>query len=298
MIRRLQRAAAGLRRFLWLHPQRWRRRRLPVRDHHPGRMIWLAFASATARAFTPGETDLRRALQMLMEAVPQVRRPGAGRRLVPTDSLVGTRGAEADSAYAWARLFAALLLATLGGVGMWSIIVALPAVQAEFGVARADASLPYTMTMIGFGLGGILMGRVSDRFGIIVSVAVGAFALALGYLVASSAGSLWQLALAQGLLIGVGSSASFGPLIATASMWHAAAGYRRRYIAERKLRRGSNLAADRTHFIGTVGWRYTYFGIGVFCAPACCRSGGAETAIANRAAAVRTHRAGHGPRTV
>ena len=64
------------------------------------------------------------------------------------------RHGDAESAYAWARLFAALLLSTLGGVGMWSIIVALPAVQAEFGVARADASLPYTMTMIGFGLGG------------------------------------------------------------------------------------------------------------------------------------------------
>src|SRR5207342_723422 len=99
------------------------------------------------------------------------------------------RRAEAESAYAWARLLAALLLSTLGGVGMWSIIVALPAVQAEFGVARADASLPYTLTMIGFGLGGILMGRLSDRFGIVVSAAAGAIALALGYVLAASAGS-------------------------------------------------------------------------------------------------------------
>jgi MFS family permease len=177
------------------------------------------------------------------------------------------RRAEADSAYAWARLFAALLLATLGGVGMWSIIVALPAVQAEFGVARADASLPYTMTMIGFGLGGILMGRVSDRFGIIVSVAVGAFALALGYLVAGSAGSLWQLAVAQGLLIGVGSSASFGPLIADTSIWFT----RRRGAAVGIIASGNYVAGAVwppvvQHFIEAVGWRYTYFGIGVFCA--------------------------------
>ena len=150
---------------------------------------------------------------------------------------------------------------------MWSIIVALPAVQAEFGVARADASLSYTMTMIGFGLGGILMGRVSDRFGIIVSVAVGAFALALGYLVAGSAGSVWQLALAQGLLIGVGSSASFGPLIADTSMWFT----RRRGAAVGIIASGNYVAGAIwppivQHFIGTVGWRYTYFGIGMFCA--------------------------------
>ena len=176
------------------------------------------------------------------------------------------RHGDAESAYAWARLFAALLLSTLGGVGMWSIIVALPAVQAEFGVARADASLPYTMTMIGFGLGGILMGRLSDRFGIILAVAAGAVALALGYLVAGSADSLWQLALAQGLLIGAGSSATFGPLIADMSMWFtlrrgAAVGI----IASGNYVAGAVWPPVVQHFIATVGWRHTYFGIGVFC---------------------------------
>ena len=62
---------------------------------------------------------------------------------------VGSRAKNAsldapESAYAWTRLFAALLLSAIGGVGMWSVIVALPAVQAEFGVARSAASLPYT----------------------------------------------------------------------------------------------------------------------------------------------------------
>jgi MFS family permease len=65
-------------------------------------------------------------------------------------------------------LSVALLLSTIGGVGMWSVVVALPSVQAEFGVARADASLPYTLTMIGFGASSILLGRLADRFSIIV----------------------------------------------------------------------------------------------------------------------------------
>src|SRR5262245_11722306 len=91
--------------------------------------------------------------------------PGAGRRAAH---------GEAESAYAWLRLWVSLALSTIGGVGMWSVVVALPAVQAEFGVARADASLPYTLTMIGFGLAGIVMGRLSDRFGIMVPVLVGA----------------------------------------------------------------------------------------------------------------------------
>src|ERR1043166_5951413 len=102
-------------------------------------------------------------------------------------------GSAPESAYAWARLFAALLLSAIGGVGMWSVIVVLPAVQAEFGVARSAAALPYTATMICFGLGGILMGRLSDRFGIFVPVAGGAITLGLGYLPARQSPKLWQL---------------------------------------------------------------------------------------------------------
>jgi len=171
-----------------------------------------------------------------------------------------------DSAVAWRRLVAALTLSTIGGVGMWSVVVALPTVQAEFGVARADASLPYTFTMILFGMGGILMGRWSDRSGIMFPVLGGIAALGLGYLVAGSATSLWQFAIVQGVLIGVGSSATFAPLLADTSQWFV----RRRGIAVGIFASGSYLAGTIwppivQHFIATAGWRNTYFGIGLFC---------------------------------
>ena len=72
---------------------------------------------------------------------------------------------ELDSPYAWARLAAAVALGTVGGVGMWSMPVVLPAVQAEFAIARGDASLPFTLSMFGFALGGVMMGRLQDRRG-------------------------------------------------------------------------------------------------------------------------------------
>jgi MFS family permease len=173
---------------------------------------------------------------------------------------------EPESAYAWNRLSAALLLSAIGGIGMWSVIVALPAVQAEFGVARSAASLPYTMTMICFGFGGILMGRLSDRFGIIVPVIGGSVCLGLGYIVASQATSLWQFVLVQGLLVGVASSVAFAPLIADTSLWFT----RHRGIAVAVIASGSYLAGTAwppivQHFIQTQGWRQSYFGIGVFC---------------------------------
>jgi MFS family permease len=171
---------------------------------------------------------------------------------------------EADSPYAWLRLVVALLLSTIGGVGMWSVVVALPSVQAEFGVARADASLPYTLTMIGFGISSILMGRLTDRFAIIVPVTVGTLALALGYVGAATATGLWQYTLAHGL-IGIGSAATFAPLLAHMSLWFA----RRRGMAVGIFASGNYLAGTIwppvvQHFIANDGWRETYFGIAIF----------------------------------
>ena len=130
---------------------------------------------------------------------------------VTTNIDAGPRPAsDIDSSYAWMRLAVALALGTIGSVGMWSFVVALPAVQADFGVARGEASLPFTLTMIGFGVGGIVMGRLADRFGIVLPVVCGAIALGVGYVLSGVAGNLWQFALAQGL-IGFGSVGDVRP---------------------------------------------------------------------------------------
>ena len=120
-----------------------------------------------------------------------------------------------ESPYAWARLAMSLLLMTIGGSGMYSITVVLPRIQQDFGVDRGGASLPYTLTMIGFGIGGILMGRLADRFGVMLVVMVGAVGLGVGYIAASFAPGLALFCLAQGLFIGLlGTSATFAPLVA------------------------------------------------------------------------------------
>jgi len=174
---------------------------------------------------------------------------------------------EAESGYAWLRLAASLALMTLGAAGMYIVTVALPPIQVEFGVDRSGASLPYTLTMIGFGLGGILMGRLADRFGVVVPVLIGTFCLGLGFVAAGLAGSLWQFALAQGVLIGfLGSSATFAPLVADTSLWF----NRRRGIAVAICASGNYLGGALwppvvQHFFDSAGWRQTYIGVGVFC---------------------------------
>jgi MFS family permease len=183
------------------------------------------------------------------------------------DLATGAVQSEAESSYAWLRLAASLALMTLGGAGMYIVTVALPPIQAEFGVGRSEASLPYTLTMIGFGLGGILMGRLADRFGVRVPVLIGIFCLGAGFVVAGFSGNLWQFALAQGLLIGfLGCSATFAPLVADTSLWF----NRRRGIAVAICASGNYLGGTVwppvvQHYFDSVGWRQTYLGVGLFC---------------------------------
>ena len=172
-----------------------------------------------------------------------------------------------DSRAAWLRLVAALALSTLGGVGMWSVVVALPAIQAEFGVTRAAASFPYTLTMLGFGVGGIMMGRLSDRYGVRLPMVGATCALAIGYVAASLSSSVLMYAIVQGVLIGMlGSSASFGPLLADISHWFV----RRRGLAVSIVASGNYLAGAVwppivQYLIETVGWRSAHVYIGVIC---------------------------------
>ncbi len=175
--------------------------------------------------------------------------------------------AETESPYAWWRLAVSLALMTLGGAGMYSVTVVLPRIQAEFGIDRGAASFPYTLTMIGFGVGGILMGKLSDRYGVMVPVLGGAVGLGLGFIAAGAATSLWQFSLIQGLLIGLlGTSATFAPLVADTSRWFT----RRRGIALAICMSGNYLAGAIwppvvQHFIENGGWRQAYFTIGAIC---------------------------------
>jgi MFS family permease len=166
------------------------------------------------------------------------------------------------------RLVVTLTIMTIGASGMYVVAVVLPVAQAEFHVARADASLPYTLLMIGFGVGGILMGRLADRFGVMVPLLIGALSLGLGFSLAGTAANIWTFSLAHGLLVGLfGSSATFAPLIADTSLWFV----RRRGIAVAVCASGNYLGGAIwppivQHFVETVGWRQTYFGLGLFCA--------------------------------
>ena len=179
--------------------------------------------------------------------------------------IFGTVHAGVETPYAWLRLTAAVVLSSIGSVGTWSVPVVLAPVQAAFGVARGDASLPFTLAMIGFALGGVVMGKLTDRFGVLAPVLCGVSALGTGYIAAGFAPNLILFALAH-LLIGVGTSATFGPLMADASQWFT----RHRGIAVAIVSSGNYIGGAiwpplLQHLVTAEGWRATHIGIGALC---------------------------------
>ncbi len=175
------------------------------------------------------------------------------------------RLAHFDSRYSWGRLAVSVLIGTIGNVGMWAVVVVLPAVQAEFGVERGDATIPYSLTMVGFALGNVLFGRYIDRRGIAVPIAIAALANGAGFILAGMASTIWLFALAQGVLIGIGTAINFGPLLADVSHWF----WKRRGLAVAAAASGNYLAGAlwppvMNVFLADSGWRATYIGIGIF----------------------------------
>lgn len=163
-----------------------------------------------------------------------------------------------DSRYSWSRLTLTLVIATVINAGMWAIIVIMPAVEAEYGGSRAMASLPYTLTMIGFGTGNYVLGRAVDRFGITRSLIIAAVLTGSGYILATMSGSLLMLSLAQ-LLVGFASAIGFGPLIADISHWFV----RRRGIAVAITASGNYLSGAiwpilLANVLQDSGWRAVY----------------------------------------
>ncbi len=163
-----------------------------------------------------------------------------------------------DTRYSWLRLFISLLIAVIGNVGMWAIVVVLPDFQAEMGLDRANASLPYTFTMIGFAVGNYAIGRMVDRYGIVACLLGAAVLNSAAFYAATLTSSLWIICFIQ-LLLGFASAAAFGPLIADVSKWF----LKRRGIAVAIAASGNYLSGAiwpllLTGVLQTSGWQGVY----------------------------------------
>jgi MFS family permease len=173
-----------------------------------------------------------------------------------------------DGAYAYTRLAVSLLLATLLGAGMWAVIVVMPPAQLDFGVDRSAASLPYTLMMCSLAFSTIALGRMTDRFGIVMPLVISAVTMGVGFVLAGYAPNLAVFAAAH-VLIGIGAGTGFAPMMADISHW---------FVKRRGL--AVVIVASGNYFAGTIwpllmsltipliGWRVTYAGLGILVAAA------------------------------
>ena len=153
----------------------------------------------------------------------------------------------------------ALLLATVGNIGMWVVVIVLPDIQQEFKIDRGTASIPFALTMVGFAIGNWVMGHVVDRYGITKTIILAATVNTAGYIAAMYVNNVYSLSILQ-FFIGLGTAAAFGPLIADTSHWF----LKRRGIAVA-------LIASGNYFSGAIwpplfnntlqsdGWRDVYW---------------------------------------
>jgi len=170
-----------------------------------------------------------------------------------------------DSRQAWMRLVVAVLIASVGAVGMWSVVVVMPVVQAEFAATRGAVSLSATAIFFGFGLGGVIMGKITDRVGIVPAMAIGIVFVVVSYVLAGLSTALWQF-IAASFLMGLGASTTFAPLMAEASHWFE----RYRGLAVTIVAAGNYIAGTFWPPLvnwGTQahGWRVTHLGIAIVC---------------------------------
>jgi MFS family permease len=188
--------------------------------------------------------------------------------LAPSDSPIAQPLFIPDSRQAWVRLVLAVLIGSIGSVGMWSVVVVLPVVQTEFGATRGAISLAFTLTMLGFGLGGVVTGKITDRLGIVMAMGLSIAVLAVAYVAAGLSTTLWQFILVH-FLIGLGTSATFGPLMAEASHWFE----RYRGLAVTIVASGNYVGGTiwpqlTSWGMQAIGWRTTFIVIGIFSAVA------------------------------
>jgi len=90
---------------------------------------------------------------------------------------------------------------------------------AEFGWSRAVTSGAYSLTSLIGGVLGIVMGGLTDRFGPRTVVTFCGVFLGLGYLLMSRIDTLWHLYVFYGVIVGIGMSGLWVPLLSSVARW-------------------------------------------------------------------------------
>ncbi len=133
----------------------------------------------------------------------------------------------------------------------------------EFGWTRAVTSGAFSLSLLLLSLFGIVAGKLTDRFGPKIVVTGCGFFLGLGYLLMSQVSSIWQLYLFYGVIIGIGMSTAFVPLVSTVARWFVKRRGLMTGIASSGLSIGTLIIPLVANWLISIyGWRTSYMIVG------------------------------------
>ena len=170
-----------------------------------------------------------------------------------------------DSTRSWFRAFLLFILAVIGTVGMWSVVVFIPEIENEFKVDRGTSSLLYAATMIGFGFGTVIIGKIFDKHGIKKPIVIASISLIISYYLYSNSIYFWNLLFLQAFM-GFAAAAFFGPAMADiTNFFNNRRGLALSIVASANYVAGASWPLVISFALNFVDWRTTHFWISIFC---------------------------------
>ncbi|HBS40409.1 MAG TPA: MFS transporter [Rhodobacteraceae bacterium] len=168
-----------------------------------------------------------------------------------------------DTAYSWQRLLVALVIGLVANAGMWAVVVIMPTVEAEFALTRAETSLPYMLSMLGYGLGNFIIGRWVDRVGIATALIGASFGIAVSFFAATQASDIGALA-AVHFILGLFAAVGFAPLMSDISHWFLKwRGTAMALVASANYLSGAVWPTVLAGVLAQSGWRAVYLTLAV-----------------------------------
>ncbi len=165
--------------------------------------------------------------------------------------------------YGYIVVAAALLIVIIAHGAQYTFGIFFKPILTEFGWTRGATSGAFSLYLLLWGFLSIFVGKLNDSFGPRIVMIVCGFFLGLGYLLMSQISVIWQLYLFYGLIIAIGMSGAWVPLISTIPRWFV----KRRGMMTGIVTSGSGigtilLSLVASRLIPDHGWRLSYIIVG------------------------------------
>ncbi len=118
----------------------------------------------------------------------------------------------------WYSLLGGVLMnLSLGSIYAWSLYV--PALQADLGINRTQASNIFSISIVVFAIAFLLGGRLQDKKGPYIVSVIGSILVGLGFILSSRSSGLMEMYLAYGVVLGTGVGVGYVTPIGVVAKW-------------------------------------------------------------------------------